>query len=272
MTAATSAPRTDTRQPRHPDPARPNPWRERLRLVLATVTLTLLYLAIQQAILWGVSQLARSGWTYNDPAKVYTEQAAEILKQSQTRETALSPEHPLTVYRLGVQYGYLSQWLGSYGARPEAEMRDLARPVEHNVKTMHDLAQFLGIGPIDRLPVHTAADFGQLTQRLEEDAGGVAARVEQVTSPRLRHLFMLGVHAGVEIASLASPHDIDPIPASALIGKHATLAAVPEASWRPLTRLPQGDKAARFKDYLNTAVAVERHLLPGPPSAPATRQ
>jgi hypothetical protein len=265
MTAATPAPGD------HSIPPRSHPWRERLRFVLATVTLTLLYLAIQQTMLWGVEQVARSGWTYDDPAKVHAQQAAEILKQSQIREVALSPRHPLAAYQLGMQYGYLSQWLGSYGARPEAEMRELAKPLERNLQALRELAQFLGIGAIAPLPVKTAADFGQLAQRLENDAGGVAAKVEQATSPRLRHLFMLGVHTGMQVAALASPHNIDPIPASALIGKHATLAGVPQGLWRLLARLPPGDKASRRDVYREAALAVEQHLLPSPP-APAARQ
>lgn len=268
MTIATSAPSADPGPPHKPHP---HPWRERLRFVLATVTLALLYLGIQQAMLWGISKLTRSGWTYEDPAKVHAQQAAEIHKQSHTREAALSPQHPLTVYRLGMQYGYLSQWLGGYGGRPEAEMRNLERPVESNLRALRELSQFLGITPIAPLPVKTAADFGLLTQRLENDAGGVAAQVENATSPRLRHVFMLGVHAGTQVAALASPHDIDPIPAATLIGKHGTLGAVPEALWRPLARLPQGDKVSRRKAYLDAALAVEQHLQPTPPSAPGAR-
>jgi hypothetical protein len=264
MTAATPASDAPA------NPSRPNPWRERLRFVLATVTLTLLYLAIQQSILWGVAQLTRSGWTYDDPAKVHAQQATEIHKSSQAREAALSLQHPLVAYRLGMQYGFLSQWLGSYGAQSEAQMRELAKPLESNLKALRELAQFLGVGAIAPLPVKTAADFGLLTQRLENDAGGVAAQVEQATSPRLRHLFMLGVHTGMQVAALASPHDIDPIPASSLIGKHATLAGVPEPLWRPLAKLPPGDKVSRRNAYREAALAVEQPLLPSPP--PAARQ
>lgn len=266
MTDATPAPGAPA------NPSRPNPWRERLRFVLATVTLTLLYLAIQQTILWGMAQLGRSGWTHDDPPTAHAQQAAEILKSSQAREAALSPQHPLVAYRLGLQYGFLSQWLGSFGVHSETQLRSPTKPLERNLQALRELAQFLGIDTIAPLPVKTAADFGQLTQRLESDAGGVAAQVEQVTSPRLRHLFMLGVHTGTQIAALATPYNIDPIPASSLIGKHATLAGVPEALWRPLARLPPGDKVSRRDVYGAAVQAVEQHLQPSPPPAPATRQ
>lgn len=266
MTSASATPHAGSSPPRH------NPWRERLRFILATLLITLLYLAIQQAILSGVAQFTRGGWTYNDPAKVHAAAAANILKQSQAREAALGSQHPVAVYRLGMQYGYLSQWLGSYGARPEAQMRQLAQPVQANLQALHELAQFLGIGAVAPLPVLTANDFAYLAQRLESDAGGVAAKVEQATSPRLRHVFMLGAHAGMEVAALASPHDIDPIPAAELIGKHGTLSGVPETLWRPLMRLPQGDKTARFKAYRDAALAVEQHLLPRLPPAGAANK
>lgn len=264
MTAAAPAPGARA------NPLQPNPWRERLRFVLATVTLTLLYLAIQQTILWGIAQLTRGGWTHADPSTAHARQAAEILESSQAREAALSPQHPLVAYQLGMHYGYLSQWLGSYGAHAEAQLRNPTKALESNLQALREMAQFLGIDTITPLPVKTAADFGLLTQRLESDAGGVAAQVERSTSPRLRHMFMLGAHTGTQIAALASPHDIDPIPPVAFIGKHATLANVPEALWRPLARLPPGDKVSRRNVYREAVLAVEQHLLPSPPPAPAT--
>jgi hypothetical protein len=115
---------------------------------------------------------------------------------------------------------------------------------------------------VERLPVRTAADFGQLTQRLEDDAGGVAKRVEHATSPRLRHLFMLGVHVGTELAALESAGHVVPIPASKLIGKHGTLAGVPEPLWRPLATLPQGEKAAALAGYRAAIGAVAKSLTP----------
>lgn len=236
----------------------PGKWRERWRFLVATLVLTLLYLAIQEVWLLAALQLGRAGWTYDDPAQIYAAEAATVAEQSKAREAALGPQHRSAVLELGILYGYLSQWLGGYGAQPEATMRELQRPVEHGIQRLNALAEALGIGPVERLPVRTAADFGQLTQRLEDDAGGVATRVEQVTSPRLRHLFMLGVHAGTEVAALESANDVMPIPASKLIGKHGTLAGVPEPLWRPLARLPQGEKAAALASYRAAIGALDK--------------
>lgn len=233
-------------------------WRARWRFLLATLALTLAYLAIQDAWLWVAERLGRSGWTWDDPAQTYAGQAAELARTSAAREAKLSPRHIRAVLELGAQYGYLSEWLGGYGAQPEATLRQLARPVQRNLDVLHALATFLGVGPVVPLPVRTAGDFGQLTQRLESDAGGVAARVEQATSPRLRHLFMLGVHVGVELAALESAGKLMPTPAAGPIGMHATLAGVPQSLWRPLARLDGDDAASVYKSYRAAAVALEQ--------------
>lgn len=238
-------------------------WREWRRFLLATLTLTIMYIAIQEAWLWGATWLGRIGWTVNDPAQTYAEQAAQVAEQSKASEAGLSAQHPRAVFRLGVQYGYLSQWLGGYGAQTEEAMRELSRPVVRTLQDLQGLGQFLGIGAVVPLPVRTAADFSQLTRRLEEDAGGVAARVEQATSPRLRHLFMLGVHCGTELAALESRHDVLPIPDAALIGAHGTLASVPEPLWRPMTRLPSGDKSAALAYYREAADALDKSFAQG---------
>jgi hypothetical protein len=54
-----------------------------------------------------------------------------------------------------------------------------------------------------------------------------------------------------------------PIPASALMGMHGTLASVPEPLWRPLTRLPQGDKTAALAYYRAAADALDQSLAQG---------
>jgi hypothetical protein len=117
-----------------------------------------------------IEVLGRAGWTYDDPAQIYAADAATVAEQSKAREAVLGPEYPSAVFELGILYGYLSHWLGGYGAQPEATMRELERPVEHGIRRLNALA---------------AAHFGQLTQRLENDEGGLATRIEQATSLRL---------------------------------------------------------------------------------------
>jgi hypothetical protein len=48
--------------------SRSDRWRARWRFLLATVTLAVLYLAIEQVWMWGATKLMYMGWTYSDPA------------------------------------------------------------------------------------------------------------------------------------------------------------------------------------------------------------
>ncbi len=232
-------------------------WREQRRFVLATVAITLLYLGIQEIWMAGASQLAHQGWTVNDPAQTHAAEAVEIAEKSKPREAALDPKFPRRVFQLGFEYGYLSQWLGGYGQQPDDVMAQLSQPVDGHIRHLNELADQLGVAPVARLPVRTAADFGQLTQRIEEDPAGIAGRIEAVGSLRLRHLFLLAAHLGTETAALESTGDITPIPATALIGMHATLAGVPEPLWRPLSRISRGTRDEIRRDYHDARIKLE---------------
>ena len=162
-------------------------WREWRRFLLATVAITLLYLGVQEIWMFGASNLAHIGWTVNDPAKTYAAKAAEIAEKTRAREARLDPQFARRTFELGFEYGYLSQWLGGYGRQSDEIMRQLSRPVDGHIRRLNELAEKLGVAPVARLPVNTAADFGELTQRIEADPAGAAERIEQAGSLRLRH-------------------------------------------------------------------------------------
>jgi hypothetical protein len=233
-------------------------WREPRRFLLATLAITLLYLGIQAFWMWGAAELAHLGWTVNDPARTYADEAAEIAEKSRERELALDPLFARRVFQLGFEYGYLSQWLGGYGQQPDEVMRQLSRPVEAHIHHLDETARLLGVAPVSRLPVHTAADFSELTQRIELDPEGIAGRIEKVGSPRLRHLFLFAAHIGTMSAALESPPgDLMPIPATLLIGMHATLAGVPETLWRPLSLTVRGTPEEVRREYNAAAARLE---------------
>ncbi|NTV72031.1 MAG: hypothetical protein HGA71_18060 [Azonexaceae bacterium] len=239
----------------------PARWREPLRFLLATLAITLLYLGIQAFWMWGAAELAHVGWTVNDPARTYAEEAAEIAEKSQPREQTLDPQFPRRVFVLGFEYGYLSQWLGGYGQQPAEIMAQLSRPVEGHIRRLDETAVLLGVAPVSLLPVRTAADFSGLTQRIEDDPEGVAGRVEQSSSPRLRHVFLLAAHVGTMSAALESPPaGTMPIPATQLIGMHGVLGGIPEALWRPLGRVSRGTPEEVRRDYNAAATRLEAAL------------
>lgn len=245
------------------------PWRERRRILLAILTISLLYIAIQELQIRGASQLARYGWTVNDPARMFAAEAEEVAEQSRLREAALPADFPLQVFQLGIEYGYVNQWLGGYGNRSAEEMDWLSRPIGHRLQRLEQLARELSVAPAAPLPMRTAADFSQLTQRIEADEDGLAGRIEAAGSIRLRHLFLLGAHVATEIAALESARDLIPIPATQLIGQHATLAGISEDYWRPLGRYEGDTPAARSAAYQAAARRLEASLEElGNPEAP----
>src|SRR6185436_5619051 len=87
-----------------------------------------------------------------------------------------------------------------------------------------------------RLPVATRV----AAYRLDSDELGLAARVEKAMSPRHRHLLLLGMHVGVAAALNDMSGGKLQNPLRQYIGRHATLAGVPPASWEPAARAGEG--------------------------------
>jgi hypothetical protein len=203
--------------------------RAQVRFLLAALVVAVLYVEIQEFWTWVGGQLLYIGWSYDNPANTYAGQAVKLSDQSKERESVLTAMHPRAVFELGVLYGYANDTIAEGAEHPSA------RNLGSLVADIQKLAKFLGIGAVGA--VSTSASSAPLEQLLEQDADGVAARVEQATSPRLRHLYMLGVQAGVELSRLEFPGDLIWPPSGTLIGMHGTLAGLPEDLWRPLTRV-----------------------------------
>lgn len=225
-------------------------WRARWRFLLATVVLAVLYLALQEVWERAASKLMYRGWTWDDPAQTYARNAAEIAEQSKVREASLGANVPRAAFDLGVQYGYLSEWLVSRGGLPKQSLQALAeRDLAGNLQQLSLGAKVLGLDAVDPFAARTAADEVDLVQRLDDDVEGVAHRVELATSPRLRHVYMLGALAGVELGRLEPRNELlFPAPAE-LIGMHGTLGGVPASFWRPLTRVDENNRTEARSQY-----------------------
>jgi hypothetical protein len=241
------------------------PW----RFLTASLVLAMLYVGIHKAWLWAGANLMRSGWSYENPAEAYAREAAELTERSRPQEAVLDANVPRTVYLLGVDYGYLSWRMNGSSARASASAHGTGP--DARMQGISARAGKLGIDGIRPLPANTHTEVAQLMQRLEADVDGVAGRVERVTSPRLRHVFMLGVHVGAELAGLETSKSVRPVDPM-LIGKHGTLAGVPEPLWRLLARVSEGDRADALTRYQAAAVAVELNLGAGLSAEPPSQR
>jgi hypothetical protein len=236
-------------------------WRALRRFLLATIVLATLYIAIEDVWYWGGMMVMYRGLIRDDPAHTYALKAAEIASQSLPREAGFGAGHSRAAFDLGVEYGYLSQWRTRHaGLAKEALLALGEKDLPGHLKQLDAAADTLGLD--DRQPFMSglASDDFDLPQRLEDDSTGAAHRVELATSPRLRHVFLLGAMAGIELGRL-EPGDERLVWAPAdLIGMHGTLGGVPAELWRPLTRVDGLGRASVLRRYA-AAVDLLSHQL-----------
>ena len=230
-------------------------WREWRRFLLATLAVALAYSAVEYLVVWGYLRLSYTGWRADDAAEEYAQEATAVAASSRASEAALSPEHAPIIFQLGVRYGYTSQWVAGVWATPRPQS------VDRSLQEMKLFAQALGLGAIEPLAARSGYGFDDMTQRLENDVGGVAARLEDITSLRLRHLFMLGVHAGNQFAMLEASSDVIVPAAAKWIGMHGTLAGVRQPMWRALARVNSSNLSGARDDYRAAIAKLDQDLL-----------
>ena len=232
------------------------------RMLVATIALTLLYIALQELLLGTANVLYSRGWMGIVFERDLHQEARRVAEASAARETQLSPQHRSSAWWLGVHLGYLSQYLGSYGSS-DAAVREQARvAATRRIGEAHELANFLGIGPVYALESSTAAQFSRLTARIEADEGGVGARIAERTTPRHEHLYLMGMHVGMTLASMQGAGWRRSVVPSQHIARHATLAGLAREHWEPLARIPSGATQVEVvESYESAARAVHQAIL-----------
>jgi hypothetical protein len=224
-------------------------------MLVATLALTLLYIALQELLLGSAGALFSGGRMATAFQRDLDQEARRVAEASAAREAQLTAEHRVAAWWLGVHLGYLSQYLGSFGASDTAVRQRAHAASAKRIAAAQDLADRLGIGPVAPLESSTAAQFSGLTARIEADEGGVAARIEERTTPRLRHLYLMGMHVGTTRAALQGESWRRIIVPGQQIARHATLAGFAREQWEPLTRLPRG---ATHEEAIESYEASER--------------
>jgi len=238
--------------------------RDGLRFVVVTLALTFAYLGLQ-AVWENLTNIsAKAGLLPGAGEARYVDEAKQLAARSVEAEARLPASHRADAWRLGYLLGYETEWIGSFAlSAPDRQQkaREAGAPL---LARANEIATALGVGPVDVVPVRTLADFGNLTTRVEADETSIAQRVTSRLSPRAGHLFLLGMQTGIFVASLEVGSEANPlpIPQTTLIAKHATLAGVDPALWKPLQRLPSGDTRKQVVErYRVTVDALDGALV-----------
>lgn len=162
--------------------------------------------------------------------------------------------HRLDTLRLGHELGYISERIGLFALAPAAA-REQARALLAKRQADADaLARKLGVAPAVPLPSNSLREFNELADRYEADENALAARIEQRLSPWHRHVYLLGVHIGIESARIEASAGEHSLPPAALIRRHATLADIEAALWQPLAGSPQAHTPEQWIAHYRAAV------------------
>jgi hypothetical protein len=239
-------------------------WSESWRVLAYSAALALAFIALQRlefALLatFGTKDvLERIGAAPHDEAQLAVE-AGALAARSKALAAALPAGHRVVTFRLGYEIGYASELLGSF-VTSDAAVRDRAAAiVAAHIAVAQAQAKALGAGDVAALPMRSAAQFFALSERLEQDENGLAARIETRLTPVHRHLYLLGAHVGAEAARVESSGGEFALAPATRIRRHATLAGVAPALWHPLAADAQGETPsqvlARYRAAVN-ALAV----------------
>jgi hypothetical protein len=182
------------------------------------------------------------------------QQAQAVAAASQAGLARAPAGHRLDTLRLGYELGYASERVAFF-AMASAPARERARAlVAPREAAAEALAVKLGVAPAAALQSTSLRDFNELAARYEADQNGLAVRIERQLSAWHRHVYLLGVHIGIESARLDATGGEHSLPPAALIRQHATLAGIAPALWQPLAAAPAGESAAQRTQRYRDAV------------------
>jgi hypothetical protein len=188
---------------------------------------------------------------------------AQLARQAQTiaaasREAAerAPPGHRLDTLRLGYELGFASERVAFFAMSSTAERARARALLAPRQAAADALAAKLGVAPAPMLQSANLREFNELSARFEADQNGVAARVQQQLSPWHRHVYLLGVHIGIESARIEATGGEHSLPPAALIRRHATLAGIEPALWQPLAAEPNVEVPEQRTQRYRAAVQV----------------
>jgi hypothetical protein len=231
-------------------------WGETWRVLAYTLAIALAFVALGrlELALFGMrgvqEHLARPGVLF-DPRETdaqLQQQAAQLAGASHAAIAQLPPGHRAAALRVGYALGYASELIGSQALSDEAGQAAARRLAAPQLAEANELAARWQLGAMQPLPSTTLKDFVALGARFEADENALAARIAAQLSPLHRHLYLLGVHLGIEAARIGFTSGSQSMPPVALLRRHATLAGVDPTLWQPLATPPAGETAVQLAE------------------------
>lgn len=196
---------------------------------------------------------------------------AEAVAAASREAIAHAPAgHRLATLRLGYELGYVSERAGVFAMAAASAREQAWQLLAPQQATAQALAAQLGVAPAPALRSDSLREFGELGARYEADENGLAARLEQRLSPWHRHVYLLGLHIGMETARIEATQGEQSAPPATLIRRHAALAGIEPALWQPLAAAPaDATPALRMQRYRAAVQALagalaQQDAAPGP--------
>ena len=241
--------------------------RETWRVLAVTLAVALAFVALGRLQLALFDRLASSelmggaGLVDPQPDAALIEQAAQVAAASRSAAQRLPTGHRLAAFRMGYEIGFVSHLVGSV-LRSDAGLQNKVRGLaDTHLGLAREMASAIGVQAEVALPVRSLKEFDELGDRFENDENGAAARLQQQLSPLHRHLYLLGVHLGMESARIETSGGELLLPPASLIRRHATLVGINPALWLPLAQMPKKDETAaerlvRWRSAVNALAAA----------------
>lgn len=227
------------------------------RLALVSLGIALLYIVLDAGLLALGSIGLTGGWSWPGASARLDAEAQRIAALAAAHPSAARPELRRAAWRVGHAFGVASQARHIAAVTGNPKLAGLADGV---LRDVDDDAQRLGVAPIAPLDGRSIAEAAALPQRIDADESGLAARIEAATTVQHRHLFLAGAHAGLEWVARATSGAPEGRVVAAYIRRHARLAGLEPALWRPLVDPPGADAAQRSAAFLAAIATVESSL------------
>lgn len=234
-----------------------------IRLVLATLLLIGLYVGLEGAAFWLFLHMDKqqevTAWLF----EASHSEIDKVDSASLPREVVLPRSYRLAAFDLGIRMGVAAEMAGKFaGSDFSAEQRRAALREAQDFAQQGGWARALLGAEAKVLQSANVKELSKLSERIEADENGLAARVEAKTSLRGRHLFLLGMQIG---RTVWSPKRLGTsMPAA--IATHASLAGLPKGLWIPLLQPPTGSSSIERRARYDEAIEkVRQTLMLNPP-------